>query len=94
MLKTYAEFINVVNNKIAVYAQIPEKHLSIEGQKVYELYKAVEFLACFTSNATELLDLLIEDEDVKNAAEFADHEFRTIRRCLENLAAAENVKIA
>ena len=94
MMKTYSEFLAVVNSKIDLYAQIPEGHLSQEGQKVYELYKAIEFLVCFASNATELLGMLNDDEDVAKAAEYAGSELRKIRRCLESLAAAENVKIA
>lgn len=93
-MKTYSEFINVVNNQVAMYSQIPERYLSIEGQKVYELYKAVEFLACFTSNATELLALLKDDEDVAKAAEFAGAELRKIRRCLEGLATEEAASAA
>lgn len=94
MMKSYSEFLAVVDSKIALYAQIPESYLSIEGQKVNELYKAVEFLVCFASNATELLGMLNDDEDVAKAAEHAGAELHKIRRCLENLAAAENAKAA
>lgn len=93
-MKTYSEFINVVNSKTALYSQIPERHFSVEGQKVYELYKAVEFLACFTSDASELLAMMIEDEDVTLAGKHADSEYRKICRCLERLAAAEKVPTA
>jgi len=91
-MKTYSEFIEVVNSKIALYSQIPERHFSVEGQKVYELYRAVEFLSCFTSNATELLSMMTEDEDVATAAKYTESEYRKILRCLERLAAAENVQ--
>lgn len=90
MMKTYSEFIDVVNSKTALYAQIPEKHLSVEGMKVYDLYKAIEFLACFTTCASELLDMMKEDEEIKTAAQFVDKEHRKIIRCLDSLAAAEN----
>lgn len=90
MMKSYSEFLAVVNNKIALYAQIPEKHLSVEGMKVYDLYKAIEFLVCFTSSASELLSMMSDDEDVKTAAKFVESEHRKIIRCLESLAAAEN----
>ena len=93
-MKTYSEFLEVVNSKIALYAQIPERHFSVEGQKVYELYRAVEFLVCFASNASELLAMLIDDEDVKIAAKYTEAEYNKIRRCLERLAAAENLKSA
>lgn len=89
-MKTYSEFLDVVDSKIALFAQIPERYLSIEGQKAYELYKAVGFLAGFTSNATEMLDMLKDDEDVEAAAKYAGSELRKIRRCLECLAASEN----
>lgn len=92
MIKTYSDFINVVNSKLALYAQIPESYLSIEGTKAYELYKNVSFNSCFASNATELLALVIEDEDVEAAAKYAGSEYRQIRRCLERLAAAENLQ--
>lgn len=93
-MKTYSEFIEVVNSKIALYAQIPERHLSIEGMKVYDLYKAVEFLACFTTCASELLDMMKEDEDVQTAAKFAENEYRKILRCIDSLAAAEITEVA
>ena len=92
MIKTYSDFINVVNGKLALYAQIPESHLSAEGKTVYGLYKNVSFDICFASNATELLDLLLVDEDVEAAAKHAGSEYRQIRRCLERLAAAENLQ--
>lgn len=100
MTKTYADFLNVVQTKVDLYAQIPERHLSVEGRSVYELYKAVEFLACFTSNATELLTMMTDDEEVTEAAKYAAAELRKIRRVLENLstaeilAAAENLQTA
>lgn len=93
MMKSYSEFVAVVNSKVALYAQIPERHLSVEGMKVYDLYKAIEFLACFTTSASELLAMMKEDEDVKIAAKFVENEHRKIRRCIESLAAAENEKI-
>ena len=93
-MKSYSEFLAVVDSKIALYAQIPESYLSIEGQKVYELYKAVEFLICFASNATELVGMLNDDEDVAKAAEYAGAELHKIRRCLERLAAAEKAPAA
>ena len=89
MMKSYSEFLAVVDNKLALYAQIPESYLSIEGQNVNELYKAIEFLICFASNATELLAMLNDDVDVAKAAEYAGAELHKIRRCLEHLAAAE-----
>ena len=88
-MKTYSEFIDVVNSKIALYSQIPERHFSVEGQKVYELYRAVEFLTCFASNATELLPMLSEDEDVATAAKYVESEYKKIIRCLERLAKEE-----
>lgn len=91
MIKTYSDFLNVVNSKLALYAQIPESHLSIEGTKTYELYKNVSFNICFSSDATELLALVIEDEDIAEAAKYAGSEFRQIRRCLERLAATERI---
>lgn len=89
MVKTYPEFIDVINSKIALYAQIPEEHLSIEGTSVYALYKTVKFNICFASNASELLVLLNEDEHVEFHANYVGTEYRSIRRCLERLAAAE-----
>ena len=88
-MKNYSEFLDVVNSKIALYSQIPERHFSVEGQKLYELYRAVEFLVCFASNASELLPMLSEDEDVKTAAKYVESEYKKIHRCLERLAAAE-----
>lgn len=93
-MKTYSEFLEVVNGKLALYAQIPERHLSVEGQKVYELYKAIEFLVCFASNATELLDMLNDDEDVTLIAKYIDSEYKKILRCLARLAAEENTPAA
>ena len=89
MIKTYTAFLEVCEDKRKLYARIPDDHLSLEGAKVYELYKAVHFDACFASNATELLEMLTEDEDVAEAAKWAGSEFRQIRRCLERLAASE-----
>lgn len=94
MMKSYSEFLAVVESKLNLYSQIPERHFSVEGQKVYELYRAIEFLVCFASNATELLGMLEDDEDVKTAAKYTEAEYNKIRRCLERLAAAENTKIA
>lgn len=88
MMKTYSEFINVVNSKVALYDQIPEEHLSVEGKNVYNLYKTVQFNACFASNATELLALL-NDEDIEAAGQYAGSELRQIHRCLERLADLE-----
>lgn len=89
MIKTYSDFLAVCDRKCELYAQIPEDHLSLEGTKVYELYKIVKFNACFASDATELLQMLNEDEDVEAASKYAGSEFRQIRRCLERLASAE-----
>lgn len=94
MIKTYSDFIALCDRKSNLYAQIPEKHLTVEGTKVYELYKNVLFNSCFASNATELLALLNEDEDIEAAGKYAASELRHIRRCLERLAAAENVQTA
>lgn len=94
MIKTYSDFTAVVSGKCSLYAQIPDRHLTVEGQQVYELYKNVMFDSCFASNATELLDLLHTDEDVEAAAKYAGAEHRKILRCLERLAAAENVPTA
>ena len=91
MIKTYSDFTAVVSGKCSLYAQIPDEHLSDEGANVYKLYKLVQFNACFSSNATELLDLLHTDEDVEDIAKHAKSEHRQITRCLERLAAAENV---
>lgn len=91
MIKTYPEFIAVVDTKCALYAQIPEKHLSVEGKYTHDLYKAVEFNVCFASNATELLEMLNDDKAVENVKAFAGPELRQITRCLERLAAAENL---
>lgn len=90
-MKTYPEFLAVISNKIDLYEQIPEGHLSVTGNNVFDLYKAVFFNTGFASNATELLELVMEDEDVANFARFAGVEYRKIRRCLERLAATENV---
>lgn len=91
MIKTYSDFLAVVNVKCAQYDQIPENHLSFTGLKVYELYKAVKFNTCFASDATELLDMLHTDEDVEDIAKHASSEHRQILRCLERLAAAERI---
>lgn len=92
MTKSYDDFLNIVKRKIDIYKHIPERHLSIEGRGVYDLYKTVEFLTCFASNATELLELLIADEDVEAASQFAGSELRKIRRYLGNLAADEKLQ--
>lgn len=92
MIKTYSDFTAVLSGKCSLYAQIPDRQLSLEGQKVYELYKNVMFDSCFASNATELLELLHTDEDVAEAAKYAGAEHRMILRCLECLAAAENAR--
>lgn len=89
MIKTYPEFLEVCESKCKLYKTIPDRYLSIEGQQVNALYNAVQFNACFASDAAELLDMLNEDEAVETAAKFADSELRKIRRCLERLAAAE-----
>ena len=89
-MKTYSEFIDVVNSKVALYVQIPEKHLTCEGSIVRDLYKAVLFNTGFASNATELLALLNEDDDVEFYANHAVFEYSKIHRCLERLAASEN----
>ena len=93
-MKTYSEFIDVVNSKIALYSQIPERHFSVEGQKVYELYRAVEFLTCFATSATELLPMLSEDEDVTLTAKYVESEYRKIHRCLERMANEEAASAA
>lgn len=89
MIKTYPEFIAVVDAKCAQYEQIPEEHLSFTGKNVHDLYKSVKFLACFASNAAELLEMMREDEDVDKIKIAAKSEHRMILRCLERLAAAE-----
>lgn len=94
MITTYPEFLAVCESKCKMYKTIPDRYLSIEGQQVYALYNAVEFNACFASDATELLEMLSEDETVANAAQFAGSELRKIRRCLERLAKTEQVKNA
>lgn len=94
MTKNYNDFLNIVKRKIDLYTHIPERHLSIEGRGVCELYKTVDYLACFASNATELLEMLIDDADVEEAAKYSGSELQKIRRYLENLAAAENVQPA
>lgn len=94
MIKTYSDFTAVVSGKCSLYGQIPDRHLSVEGQQVYELYKNVMFDSCFSSNATELLDLLFTDEDVVEAAKYAGAEYRKIIRCLERLASAESLPTA
>ena len=91
MIKTYTDFLAVVNTKCAQYDQIPEDHLSFTGQKVYGLYKAVKFNTCFASDATELLSLLGDDEDVEEATKYVGSEYRKIIRCLEWLAFSENL---
>ena len=93
-MKTYSEFLEVVNSKIALYSQIPERHFSVEGQKVYELYKAIEFLICFASNASELLAMMNDDEDVATASKYTDAEYKKICRCLERLANEEAASAA
>lgn len=90
MIKTYPEFIDVVKSKINLYAQIPESHLTVEGNKVYELYRLVNFLACFASGAADLLAMLDEEKEVEAVASYTGSELRKVRRCLESLAAAEN----
>lgn len=94
MITTYPEFLAVCESKCKMYKTIPDRYLSIEGQQVYALYNAVEFNACFASDATELLDMLNEDETVANAEQYAGSELRKIRRCLERLAKTESVKNA
>ena len=89
MIKTYSDFTAVVSGKCSMYGQIPDRHLSLEGQQVYELYKNVMFDSCFCSNAAELLDLLQTDEDVEAASKYAGAEYRKIIRCLERLASHE-----
>ena len=91
MVKTYPEFLDVIKSKTALYEQIPEEYLTCEGTSVRDLYKAVLFNTGFASNATELLNLLIDDEDVEFEAKHAASEYRMIRRCLERLVAAETV---
>ena len=61
---------------------------------MYELYKNVMFDSCFASDATELLALLHEDEDVAEAAKYAGAEYRKIIRCLERMAATERIPTA
>ena len=94
MKKTYTDFLNVVKRKVDLYSEIPERHLSIEGRSVYDLYKAVDFLACFASNAAELLVLMTDDEEVTEASKYASAELRKIRRVLESLASADTVTAA
>lgn len=94
MMKTYPEFLAVCDAKSALYAQIPDRYLSLEGQKVYALYKLVNFNACFADNAAELLDLLLTDEDVAEAAKYAGAEYRKIIRCLDRIAATERIPTA
>lgn len=91
MMNTYPEFLAVCDAKCSLYGQIPDRYLTVEGQKVYELYKNVMFDGCFASNATELLSLLIEDEDVAAAAKYAGSEYRKIIRCLERLVSKEDL---
>ena len=91
MIKTYPEFIAVVDAKCALYEQIPEEHLSYTGKNVHDLYKAVKFNICFASDATELLEMLREDEDVEKIQIAARAEHRQILRCLERLAATERI---
>lgn len=94
MIKTYSDFTAVVSVKCSLYGQIPDRHLSLEGQQVYELYKNVMFDSCFASDATELLDLLHTDEDVEAASKYAGAEYRKIIRCLERLASTERIPTA
>lgn len=91
MVKTYTEFLVVVDAKLSMYEQIPDKHLSMEGRKAHGLYKDVKFLSCFASDATELLGMLHEEADVEAAKVFVGPEVRQIMRCLERLAAAESL---
>ena len=91
MVNTYPEFLDVIKSKTALYEQIPEEYLTCEGTSVRDLYKAVLFNTGFASNATELLNLLNDDEDVAFEAKHAASEYRMIRRCLERLVAAETV---
>lgn len=94
MITTYPEFLAVCESKCKVYKTIPDRYLSIEGQQVCALYNAVQFNACFASDARELLEMLSEDEAIENVAQFAGSELRKIRRCLERLAKTESVKNA
>lgn len=91
MVKTYPEFLDVITSKVVLYEQIPEEYLTCEGTCVRDLYKAVLFNTGFASNATELLNLLLDDEDVAFEAKRAVSEYRMIRRCLERLVDAETV---
>lgn len=91
MIKNYHDFLAVINVKCSQYEQIPEEHLSYTGRNVHDLYKAVRFNACFSSNATELLELLHDDDDVAIIKCSTESEFRTILRCLERLAAEERI---
>ena len=92
MTKSYNDFLNIVKRKIDLYKHIPERHLSFEGRGVYDLYKTVDFLTGFASNATEMLEMMIDDEDIEAAAQLAGSELRKIRRYLENLAADEKCR--
>ena len=91
MIKTYSDFLATVNVKCAQYAQIPDDHLSFEGTKTYELYQVIRWLTGFADSATELLDMMTDDPKVDAAVEYAGSEYRQITRCLNRLAAAENV---
>ena len=90
MIKTYSDFLAVIDCKCALYAEIPAGHLSVNGSSTYELYRAVEFLACFADSAAELLDIIVGDADVDKAAKYAESEYKQIIRCLRRLADAEN----
>lgn len=92
MTKTYTDFLNIVKRKIDLYTHIPERHLSIEGRGICELYKTVDYLACFASNATELLEMLSDDKDVEEAAKYSGSELQKITRHLKNLAADEKLQ--
>ena len=92
MKKTYTDFLEIVKRKIDLYTHIPERHLSIEGRGICELYKAVDYLACFTSNAAELLEMLSDDKDVEEAAKYSGGELQKITRHLKNIADDEKLQ--
>ena len=91
MIKTYSDFLAVVSGKCSLYAQIPSEHLNFQGEQTYALYRSVQFTACFADSASELLNLMPSDKDMEDNATYAGTEYRQIMRCLERLAAAENV---
>lgn len=90
MIKTYSDFIATCSGKKSLYDQIPDEHLTVQGGKVYELYKTVMFNSCFADNAAEMLELMkAYKPGMESIAQYAPVEYKQIFGCLNRLAEAE-----